>query len=92
MIWLQVRASTENSLLTQQQPMEKGVKTPQSQPVGQNSTVRCFGCVALGHYRDKCPARGKGGPAEAPGKDQRGKSSKGQVANLRRNPSRKMMV
>ena len=29
-----------------------------------------------------CPARGKGGPAEAPGKDQRGKSSKGRVANL----------
>ena len=41
--------------------------------------MRCFGCGALGHYRHKCPARGKGGPAEAPGKV---KGSKGRVANL----------
>ena len=33
--------------------MEKGVKTPQPQAVGQNSTVQCFGCGALGHVSGK---------------------------------------
>ena len=34
--------------------MEKGVKTPQPQAVGQNSTVQCFGCGALGHVSGTC--------------------------------------
>lgn len=46
------------------------------------STVQCFGCGAYGHYRSKCPARGRGLPAEAPGKDPRGKGDRGSVAAL----------
>ena len=46
------------------------------------SPVRCYGCGALGHYRNKCPSKGKGGPAENPGTTQPAKLGRGRVANL----------
>ena len=46
------------------------------------SPVRCYGCGALGHYRNKCPSKGKGGPAENPRTTQPAKLGRGRVANL----------
>ncbi len=54
-------------------------RQPSGPPGGQKVTVRCFGCGEVGHYKSKCPARDKGGPAETPG---RGQKDRGQVANL----------
>lgn len=39
-------------------------------------------CGNLGHYRNKCPARNKGGPAETPGGNRKGKGGRIQLANL----------
>ena len=44
----------------------------------EKSTVRCYGCGAYGHYRNKCPVRDRGGPAESPGQ----RSTKVRVANV----------
>ena len=63
------------------QPEKTGGAKPGT-PSDLKSGVRCYGCGSFGHYRNKCPTRNKGGPAEAPGKDHRGKSSGGHVANL----------
>ena len=44
----------------------------------EKSTVRCYGCGVYGHYRNKCPVRDRGGPAESPGQ----RSTKVRVANV----------
>ena len=40
--------------------------------------MRCYGCGAYGHYRNKCPVRDRGGPAESPWQ----RSTKFHVANV----------
>ena len=44
--------------------------------------VQCYSCGVYGQYHNRCPSRGKEGPAETTGRDQRGKAGNGHVANL----------
>ena len=52
-------------------PPERMVTSEQRQVSAgtQKPSVRCYGCGAYGHYSSKCPAKQKGGPAEAPGRE-----------------------
>ncbi len=53
-------------------------KSPSGAASGEKTMVLCYGCGAYGHYRNKCPGKGKGKPMETPGKDQSGKSGRSQ--------------
>ena len=58
----------------------KAAKPSEHQKAGttEKSTVRCYGCGAYGHYRNKCPVRDRGGPAESSGQ----RSTKVRVGNV----------
>ena len=59
---------------------DKAAKPSEHQKAGtsEKSTVRCYGCGANGQYRNKCPVRDRGGPAESPGQ----RSTKVHVVNV----------
>ncbi len=44
-------------------------------PSGMKPIMRCYGCGSYRHFRNKCPIRDKGGPAETSGKG-KGKGAK----------------
>ena len=59
-------------------PVEKQPSVPEQQVAllgGLQRTlpIQCYGCGGYGHYRNKCPARGKGFLAEAPGRESQGR-------------------
>lgn len=69
----------QGSFLGKQVYVSTPAQATDHEPGANRSVFWCYGCGTLGHYRNKCPGRGKGGGSRDP---QSAKIGEGRVANL----------